>query len=376
MAFNQFNNILVTSPQGVQAPATQIVWAGEGDVLIYNSDSVNPVFLSDSNGLLSADQSGVSVLGPLSSLVFNGDIDVYAGSAPGVTVILRAYPSATQFTNVTTVTPLGSVGGISGPVTNFIPGNTSFSFQPNSISPYFNVGMFASYDFSAYFFSATPTAFSSTLITLQWFDDNTSGIPVFEENWWIYNGRAAFTAPTNPPVTAMAACGPMHGQFMTVTFTNVDTAQTSIQWANLFGSNRNPPYSDWRQNAAIVNPIFPGFTVSLPTWGVGFDNILGGFSITIPVSSTRVIPLGLYSGPVYLRYSQNAIGAATTVIAIANGQPVLTGLSNTTILTGVNDTNEHEFNFQAPRAPMYLIAQTTGAAAMGLTGQIIGQQAA
>jgi hypothetical protein len=86
-------------------------------------------------------------------------------------------------------------------------------------------------------------------VQLQWFDDLTSGIPVFGEDWYPF---ASSVAP--PRQNTLAGCKPIHGQYLTITITNLAlTAAIAVQHLDLFGSPRVVPYSDWRQNRTCWN---------------------------------------------------------------------------------------------------------------------------
>src|SRR5262245_24100757 len=56
-----------------------------------------------------------------------------------------------------------------------------------------NVTQFASYDLNSYIYANSPGAVGAPIVALyqlEWFDDLVSGIPIFEEQWWIWLGRA------------------------------------------------------------------------------------------------------------------------------------------------------------------------------------------
>ena len=271
----------------------------------------------------------------------------------------------------------GNTGSISGSpaAANIVPGTPFVAMN------LVNVAQFASYDINCFAFTQSPGAVNSNIvmqIQLQWFDDLTSGIPVFEEDWWIWCGRAVPVSGFN----TLAGCGPMHGTYMTVNVFTTITAATNatLQYINIFGSGRTVPYSDWRQNGSAVNPNSNGITAQLGG-GTSFDNQLASISnLPLGASALVFVPCGLYSGPVYVRYQ--ATGNAplhNVVIASMDGQ-VSGGLGAGTATPGVlvniaADVNEHELTFLAPRAPVAFIIQ--GAAATTTFSLLmVAQQAA
>jgi hypothetical protein len=274
------------------------------------------------------------------------------------------------------IVALASIGSLSGGTVQLPAGGT---VTPVNLV---NVSQFSSYDLNTYIFQNNGGGgVGNTVVVqilIQWFDDLVSGIPVFEEDWWLYTGRVS---TPSQGVASLAGSGPMHGRYMTVQVNNnFGNNACTIQWLNLFGSNRTVPYSDWRQNASQVNPITNGLSIQSSVLGDGFDNILySGGTMAIGASASIWLPMCLYSGPVWYRFQATAAPQNNVVICaaafLAGGQIVF-GTGNPTVLVNIPaDTAEHEGTFLAPRAPCYM-AVHGNAAASSISFQAIAQQAA
>lgn len=278
--------------------------------------------------------------------------------------------------NVQQTIPLAAKGSIGGAAAATIVPGTPF----NALNKV-NISQFASYDLTAFMFAATPGAVNAILvgqIQLQWFDDLTSGIPIFEEDWWIWAGRAAPVAGQN----TLAATGPMHGTYMSVNvFVPITAASNGVlQYINIFGSPRTVPYSDWRQNGQLVNPQSNGITLQAGG-GTSFDNLLASISnLTLTANQLIFIPFGLYSGPVYYRMQCTVAALHDPVIADMNAE-VSGGLGAGTANNGIlvnfpTDTVEHEGTYFSGRSPGAFMIQGNAAGTTNFSLQVIAQQAA
>lgn len=251
-----------------------------------------------------------------------------------------------------------------------------------------NVSQFASYDMNAYMFATTPGAVGSPFncqVQLLWYDDLVSGIPVFEEDWWVWIGRSAQGPIGTGPggLNPLCGCGPMHGQYMTMTITTPTVANTgmTIQYLNFFGSNRPLPYSDWRQNTI---PIFPQVNNLIyippsqePT--LGYDNVLAAVSNFVLANNQYYIPLNLYAGPAFLRYSISATPQNDPTLSVfgglVGGGPV-PGTATPNILLNVPvATTELETTVILPRAAVGFIIRGN-AAGSTLSLEVTAQQGA
>lgn len=278
--------------------------------------------------------------------------------------------------NIQSITSLAQQGSVSGnPAATIVAGTgyTVINLQ--------NVAQFASYDINCYGY-ASPAGGNLDVISfqmnLQWFDDLVSGIPVFEEDWFFWAGRAAPVAGTN----YLAGSGPMHGQYMTVTvfIPPGATGNGILQYINLFGSNRVVPYSDWRQSAQFVDPQIFNLQIQ-GGGGTSFDNFLASVSsATLAVSTAAFIPLGLYSGPVYYRYQSSVAASNDPVIACLSaqvgGQPTF-GTGTPGLLVNMSaDAAEHEGTFLAPRGPCAFIFRSPASGTFTYSFTAVAQQAA
>jgi hypothetical protein len=181
----------------------------------------------------------------------------------------------------------------------------------------------------------------------------------------------------------MGGCGPMHGRYMSVNIFNFSTVGGTLQWFNLFGSNRPLQDSDWRQNAASVAPETSGLTLAANTATItGFDNILADLSgFTVTAAARLWLPFNLYAGPVFLRFQASAALNNDPVISHAAaqiaGQPTTgNGPPNEILWNGNNSGTEVETNLILPRAPCYLTLAGLSSGSVTVSCQVIAQQAA
>jgi hypothetical protein len=175
----------------------------------------------------------------------------------------------------------------------------------------------------------------------------------------------------------------MHGQYMTVNVFPVITAtfNMTLQYINIFGSNRVVPYSDWRQNGQQVDPQSNGILIQ-QGGGDSFDNILASISNeTLTASQLVFIPCGLYSGPAYYRYQTNTAAPLHDPTIVNMAGQVSGGLGAGTGTVGVlvnftGDTVEHEGTLLLPRAPVAFVIQGAASGTSSYSFQLIAQQAA
>lgn len=402
---------------------TLVVSAGDSPTMIVNRDITNTVAYGPQS-IAGGNVNALSVIDPLGSVTVDGTEDIYLQAITGVPTV-DVVPGATSWvaspaqvaaqinalglakdTSVNGVTSvlgtpaqdatiagvnttlgspaqqitpvvlrqLGSIGGAAA--ATIVPGT------PFVAASLIDVGVFHSYDINCFGFAVSPGAVNSSIVyqvVLQWFDDLTSGIPVFEEDWWVWAGRAAPSAGVN----TLSGCGPMHGRYMTVSvFSVISAAQNlTLQYLNLFGSQRIVSSSDWRQNGQAVNPQSNGITVS-QGGGTGFDNILAGiYNLTLTASQLVFIPCGLYAGPVFYRYQCNTSIPLHNVVLCNMAGQVSGGLGAGTATVGVllnipADTLEHEGELILPRAPTAFIIQGAAAGTSSYSFTMVAQQAA
>lgn len=244
-----------------------------------------------------------------------------------------------------------------------------------------DVSLFNSYDIDGYAYANPAGSVGAPLmaeIQLQWFDDQLSGIPVFEEDWWIWVGRASLAgAPT------LAGTGPMHGKFMSLTVSIPSaTSALTVQYMNIFGSPRTVPYSDWRQNLVTIQPESSGISLLPSSQGSGFDNVLAYiYGAPLAAGAVVFIPIALYAGPVYflINYSQtpNNQVAIVNLEGLTSGQIVAgTGAPGLLFTTGAAAAAFTFGNLILPRAPCAFVIHGNATTAGTVTFSCIGQQAA
>lgn len=278
--------------------------------------------------------------------------------------------------NVQGITPIFQGGSLS-PASNVQTITPAAGFNIVNLA---NVALYQSYDINLYGYAVTPgivAAPITMLVQLLWYDDKVSGIPVFEEQWWIWLGR------TNAQFAdCMAGCGPMHGAYMSVNI-SIPTTCTSnmiLQYFNLFGSPRPQPYSDWRQDAQEVDPETNGLAILLPGTS-SYENQLASVTATLTNGSSSWVPIGLYAGPVYFRFQAGAAPQNTVCIASAEnvrqGDLVVgTGTPNIISSTFGNDANDHEAIVILPRSVCYIAIHQNATTTAGVSFSAVGQQAA
>lgn len=128
-------------------------------------------------------------------------------------------------------------------------------------------------------------------VTLAWYDDLTTGIPIFREDWWPWVGNATNVMPCT-------ATGPMHGKYMTVTITNVAAVgNLNVNSLLIFGSGRTTNLSEWRQQANSKSDQAANI---LSNATVDTDNYIADTNgmIAVTANLTYVLFLGLYTGPI------------------------------------------------------------------------------
>lgn len=255
--------------------------------------------------------------------------------------------------------------------------NPASGFQIVSMA---NVTAYQSYDINTYIYANSPGAVGAPIVALYqllWFDDLTSNIPVFEEQWWIWLGRAPAGFADNH-----SGQGPMHGAYMTVNVSIPNTCLSSatLQYFNLFGSPRQVPWSDWRQDAFQVNPQNNGLTATSPVTS-GYENSLCNIgSLAMANNSTVWVPCNLYAGPVYYRFQASQIPNNDPIIAAADNiraDGIVVGTANPFVLVNFPmDASEHEGSFIAPRVPLYFVIHVNATTGGNFSFNLTAQQAA
>jgi len=357
MVASSFTSVTVGSPAGTVAPATQLVAGGGPTVLVFNTSSSVTVYLTDTNDSMSTDAGTfrVTPLGPMGSVVFNGTVDVFAVCALGQTCVLNLYPSAISFNPAGfTAVPLASASG------HVLPGLTI------DLVSMLNVSAFASYDITLYMHNVLQNNVGSLLtapIVLTWFDDINSGTPIYVEQWnpWISNTPYA---PAVPGIVCGSA--PMHGNYLTMSCTNIGAVDFQFDFMNFYGSGRSRSASSWRQQPPNMS------TNGIGNWAgrnynQTYDNILGLFDGQVPAAlSTTWIPFGLGAGPATFKIETGAGNNTNIVLAVADPVDVQSG----TVAPGNAQPHLTEYPGGAnnsldqvtlPRTPTYVVYQQSAA---------------
>jgi hypothetical protein len=280
--------------------------------------------------------------------------------------------------NVQQVTSLVSSGSLSGATNAATLASSASSYMPMNLV---DVSLFQSYDINGYVYANPAGSVGAplyALFQLQWFDDLVSGIPVFEEDWMIWTGRASQTT-----ISPLAGTGPMHGRYMSLTITiPLATTGAVVQFLNVFGSGRTVPYSDWRQNTSLVQPESSGITYQGSTSGTGFDNVLADIDgITLGVGATIFVPCGLYSGPAWYRLRTGNQPAqdcsiATVLGSVSGGIVAGSGMPGIIIDLGEPNNVETTGIIFLPRAPVCFIIHGNATTGTSVGFKLIAQQAA
>lgn len=283
-----------------------------------------------------------------------------------------------QNSNAFTLVSLAQSGGISGGGGTLPSGGGSVT-----LVSLVDVSQYQSYDLAMNVYNTSQTTVAGVPetfdINLLWFDDLTSGIPVFTETWhpWVLNTTVALNG-----VPSLVGTGPMHGHYLTITANGpaAATASATVQYFNLFGSPRNVAVSDWRQASfgRIKDPTVTAIRTTLGDYN-GYDNVLattaGAFNVT--ASTSYYMPLALYAGPA--RISLQYIGATTIqnaeVCDIGSSNTPTGSLNNTSgklVTFGTTTGSTSELNFILPRSACALfvtIGTTGGQVAVYCAGQ-------
>lgn len=379
MTASMFSQVNLQTIAGAQGFASMLIEAGQGPCLIINRSAIYNVWLGSDTSIQPGDPGSTSPLSPGASAVFSGTTDVYGVVDFGGNATVNIYPTGTYITPQISDVILTSIPNSSpGAGTPITPGG-SFT------SPIFSVASFNSYDFSANIYTGSQATAGAALvsqITLTWFEDSGGNFPVYSEVWWTWNGNAVnFGMP-------FYGSGSMHGSYFQVKITNNGSASSMfIQQLTLIGSARNSNGSSWRQ----ATPL--GINSGITLWqsgalgSNGLENIIANFDgSTVPISSTVWQPFPLCAGAIWAYFSTSAALNKNAVLCNA------AGINNGLIQAGTNCPGtmwnpqtqggvgaqaagaNYTANLIAPRAPLFIVMQTTGTAASNINLALNGQQ--
>lgn len=402
--------------------------SNSGSQLFYNSSTTVTIFFTNAQrgNVQTVD---AAPLEPGGAISFDGSQDVYAFTVtPGTFADISVLPSATNralgnltiqgnvnatvtgnvnVTNTPSVTVTGTpnVNIASGSVAITTPAPIDVSaanvnILPQSIGPFtqlygqgtqngasaftvaggagnsntvlnlIDVSKYASYDLSFAGFVATQNTAGAALvagITLQWFDDNTSGVAVYQEQWQVW--VAGSLVQIGAPFPNVWGTGKMHGRYLTVKVVNIGGTQLTCQYMHIFGSPRDCSVSNWRQDATAMSiASATGFTL-LNVGGSPALNTLGLLAGSpLSPSTTYFVPLNLFSGPIYVRSNANNAWNNPLVLATALGMQFgnpAVGTACPGILWNFGTATGDQISgasLTAIRAPLFLVGVTTSTA--------------
>lgn len=333
--------------------------SGSGTVLIGNRDETNTIIISNDMGTFipqpgSLTDPNATYVDPLGFVVVDAAQQWYGialAGTPQVMVLPGATywaPSPGQIAEqisalglATEATLLGTNAALAGtldifPASGFIPPGLAGTLAnlttgdpvitmtpgtPETVVAYpAPVSMYNGYEISCYGYctsqgtAGAPLVF---LISLEWFEDPVSGIPVAAEHWYCWLDRADNTATLidNAPIVGY---GNMHGQYMSITVQTLSTCTENAFLGFIYanGTQRSFPTSRWRQAMTSINPDSNGLTTINPTSAAdGIDNVLAMVNgLTLAANESCWIPVGLYAGNTWLRFTNGAAPASTIVL--------------------------------------------------------------
>lgn len=362
--------------QPIQTPvSTQpgIVSMGQAGLLgsqvtFLNLDPTNTITLGYTNTITVGGQNAIP-LGPNATVTIDGTKTVWA-CAPVGTQPLTIIPGSIQYTpGSPLVMPIAKLGSLSV---------NAFTIPAASVvTPVqlFDMSAYTSYDISTFCFCATQSTAGSPIcvpITFVWYDDLTSGVPVYKETWDIWVSDTAVDAQNDNAV--VYGSGPVHGRYLTVQYAEVQGANSyTCLFLNLFGSSKRAitPQSVWKQKPpANINFGVGQFT---DNFAATYDDVLTSIGWSLPTGNTAWLPIGLYSGPVSWWFNSSAalsnsagIIAAVPEVYSSGGVPI--GISGAVgLIVEINAATSESGNAYLPRCPTFIVLRNaTGATVSGL----------
>jgi len=409
-----FGPIQVQYPSGL---FTSIIskMAGQGNILVYNSDANNTVYLTEKPSGNSAALEEASPLAPLSSIVVDGTKDIYGYTAsPGLTAIVLRFPSASGFTpgslNVTgnvnatvsgnvniagqsipidvsaaTVTINPSLGYIPPGITqNIFTDNTTHTVSAGAALAYgiIDVSKYSSVDLTISANSnsqSTAGAAICGIVMMRWFDDVSGTNLVYEEEvgFWLSNA-----AGNQMPIRGSV---PMHGHYMEILVFNPGSAATmNLTQVVVTGSYRTPVYSSWRQSTPLAAQItINGVTVTNMNYPAisgqaAYTGNLGTINNTTPGVGLRAYPIGFFSGPTWVFFSVTTatlvnVGTIVDMTFVTSGN-LAAGTSQAGSIMNLPNSTTVNFSevMMLPRGPCMLVVNP--AATSTIQFAAVGQQ--
>lgn len=350
----------------------------EDAVTFINNDPANTVSLGNVPNITVGGANTIALL-PGSTITLPAGKTWYAVAAVG-TQNLTVAPGSIQYSPFSTgyAQVLASIGVD-------IPAGTTFNGSGPISRPVY-VGTYNSYDLTigAHCASQQTVGAPYTMVcTITWYDTAAMANQLGSDTWEIWVGNI----PTNSLLTGFAAgSGPMLGPYMTVQVINPSsTVPVIVDQLSVAGNSRTVPASEWKQT--VPNIGVPGNA------GIGLEGMPGLYNNRgvyqniaasmiaqpLPASTSYWIALPLFGGTFAIRWLITQALANNPVLcqaACLQGGQVVGGTNNPGVIWNPGNTAnaEETATLIAPKAPMYVVFNTTAtAAAASLAVDLLGK---
>lgn len=319
--------------------------------------------------------ASVPVSGNVNATIQNASIPVTGNVNANVT--------GTADVNVTnaTVNVGGSVAGNGGYI---LPGNEVPIFQAGTLNGATNAGgvgansafyavagvdvsAFQSYDISMLLECPNQNLAGplTCMVRLTWFNDNTSGIPVYVEEWYPWVVSAL---PSDSSKSLVTGSGAMHGRYMHVSIYNGGGQLITVQFLEVYGSARARTMSTWNQPVATSSQFQFGGPLPLSAnSGDGYDcNLYDVTTAALQPNFQYVLPLNLYAGNVnYYFHTTQSLTADPVILDVGSNYKAFTGgnlpfnvASQGSLLILQNNSNGQNGALLLPQAACALMLYT------------------
>lgn len=348
------------------------MYAGDGPVLVQNSDTINTVFIGDNAAIKATDQQGIAPLGPQASVVFDGNNDVFGTCGANQTVVIYLFPGgvydspppaqvalaiadsglALEATLQATNTTLGdpaqdpTVSGLNTGIPNNIAvtgapllnlssavansGGASIAANGSLVVPASGAIAINQPSFeilAAPSYTTTNGATPFVFCVINWFNAST-GLLVDKETFTLIAGNNSSLGKFPHRIK-----GPTRGDEFTVTFFNLDAAQAiTVQYVILISSRVVQQEQidlevDWKENSGTIVNV-PGFTVA--TRVLPDSNVLATFAnSSLAANGTDLYLIPPHNGLAYFNLQETGVAGTNIGVSLS---PVPTSIYGTTYL--------------------------------------------
>jgi hypothetical protein len=245
------------------------------------------------------------------------------------------------------------------------------------VTPLASVQDFQSFSLSVQAYCGSQSTADAPLtlpVQLSWYADEAGEFLVEQETWWMWVASGATEAAKCPLIGGGAA----RGAYLSVAFSNLsDTANIDVTQITLTGNGRSsgnprfyqtPPYAGIASGVMVLSTVNPAL-LNLEGYPNGSDGILANESSNgnIAASQTYWLPLPLFSGQVWARFSTSIALASDFVLCtaapLANGQ-VTPGASSQGVIWNPGNAAGTDYTavLQLGNAPAYAVFKATAAA--------------